>query len=101
MEERQLGPISALILQGAVKLIELYYYALIARILLSWLPQLQGNRFAEFLFRITEPYLSIFRRFIPPLGMIDISPIVAFIAYRFLSGFLLDGLVQVFRFINV
>ena len=87
------------IMEGASLLIRLYYFALIARILLSWLPQLQQNRFAEFLYRITEPYLSVFRRFIPPLGMIDISPIVAFIAYNWLARFLLSGLAAVLSFL--
>lgn len=87
------------IMQGAVLLVRLYYFALIARILLSWLPGLQDNKIAEFLYNITEPYLSVFRRFIPPLGMIDLSPIVAFIAYDYLSKFLLMGLDQVLRFL--
>ena len=74
MEERELtGSIVGAIMQGAVLLVKFYYFALIARILLSWLPQLQGNRIAEFLNRITEPYLAIFRRFIPPLGAITPS----------------------------
>lgn len=90
--------IASIIMEGAALLIRLYYFALIARILLSWLPQLQSNRFAEFLYNITEPYLSIFRRFIPPLGMIDISPIVAFIVYSWLSRFLLSGLASVLNF---
>jgi len=87
------------IMQGASLLVRFYYFALIARILLSWLPQLQENRIAEFLYRITEPYLAIFRRFIPPLGMIDLSPIVAFIAYDWLSRFLLSGLLEVLKFL--
>lgn len=87
------------IMEGAALLVRLYYFALIGRILLSWLPQLQENRFAEFLYRITEPYLSIFRRFIPPLGMIDLSPIVAFISFDWLSRFLLHGLLAVLNFL--
>ena len=35
--------------------------------------------------RLVEPYLSIFRSIIPPIGMIDISPIVAIIALRFVE----------------
>ncbi|WP_134700117.1 YggT family protein [Ammoniphilus sp. YIM 78166] len=87
------------IMQGAALLVRLYYFALIGRILLSWLPQLQENRFAEFLYNITEPYLAVFRRFIPPLGMIDLSPIVAFFVYSWISDFLLRGLHTVLRFL--
>ncbi|RXT15497.1 YggT family protein [Ammoniphilus sp. CFH 90114] len=86
-------------MEGAALLIRLYYFALIGRILLSWLPQLQENRFAEFLYNITEPYLAVFRRFIPPLGMIDLSPIVAFFVYSWISDFLLRGLHTVLVFL--
>lgn len=87
------------IMEGAALLIRLYYFALIGRILLSWLPQLQENRFAGFLYNITEPYLAVFRRFIPPLGMIDLSPIVAFFVYSWISDFLLRGLHTVLTFL--
>ena len=54
-----------------------YSYALIAYILMSWVPSIQQSSFGNFLGRICEPYLEPFRKIIPPLGMIDISPIVA------------------------
>jgi YggT family protein len=38
--------------------------------------------------------LSVFRKFIPPLGMIDFSPIVAILAYSFIGRFALAGLHQ-------
>ncbi|GEN32718.1 MULTISPECIES: YggT family protein [Aneurinibacillus] len=60
-----------------------YYYMIIVYILMSWLPQLRETSFGEMLGRLVEPYLQIFRRFIPPLGMIDISPIVALFALHF------------------
>lgn len=75
--------------------VQLYTYALIAYILMSWVPSIQQSSFGKFLGKICEPYLDPFRKIIPPLGMIDISPIVAifvlnlamtgisFIAYRF------------------
>ena len=42
-----------------------------------------------FLRDVSEPYLSIFRRFIPPIGPIDISPIVAILVLQFVGGFLI------------
>jgi YggT family protein len=86
------------ILKGAGLLINIYYYALIITILLSWLPQLQENKIARFIYNITDPYLAIFRRFIPPFGMIDFSPIIAFFVYSWLSQFLLRGLTTVLMF---
>lgn len=68
---------------------QLYTYAIIGYILMSWIPALQTSAIGAFLAKIVEPYLNIFKRFIPPLGMIDFSPIVALIALRFISQGLL------------
>lgn len=57
---------------------QVYTIMLFARILGSWLPELQQYRFMQFIAFYTDPYLNLFRKFIPPLGMIDISPIIAF-----------------------
>jgi uncharacterized protein YggT (Ycf19 family) len=46
-----------------------------------------------FLRDVAEPYLRIFRRFIPPLGPIDISPIVAIIVLQIVGG-LIIGLIR-------
>ncbi|NQF13996.1 YggT family protein [Brevibacillus sp. HB1.3] len=60
-----------------------YQYMIIAYILMSWVPQMRSTGIGQLLERLVEPYLAPFRRFIPPLGFIDISPIVALIALRF------------------
>lgn len=57
--------------------IEFYSIALIIYILMSWFPSARESAIGQFFAKICEPYLDIFRKFIPPLGMIDISPIVA------------------------
>jgi len=59
--------------------LNLYSWAIIIYILMSWFPGARESSFGEMLGKICEPYLEIFRRFIPPLGMIDFSPIVAII----------------------
>jgi len=46
---------------------------------MSWFPGAYQTAFGQFLGRICEPYLEIFR-FIPPLGGIDFSPIIALFA---------------------
>ena len=53
----------------------MYTLMIFARIILSWGVG-PHNRLLHFLIRMTEPLLGPFRRIIPPLGMIDISPIV-------------------------
>lgn len=66
-------------------LFQVYTLMILARILGSWIPEWQQYRFMQFLAYYTDPYLNIFRRFIPPLGMIDISPLVAFFALGILK----------------
>ena len=61
---------------------------LIARILGSWVPEFSRHPIMRFVQMYTDPYLNIFRRFIPPLGMIDLSPIVAFFALRLIEAYL-------------
>ncbi|HZH60576.1 MAG TPA: YggT family protein [Metabacillus sp.] len=77
-------------------LITFYSYALIVYILLSWFPGARESGFGQFLAKICEPYLEPFRKIIPPLGMIDISPIVAILALRFAQY----GVVSIFRMIG-
>lgn len=45
-----------------------------------------------FLRDVSEPYLSIFRRFIPPLGPIDISPIVAILVLQIVGGLIVRAI---------
>jgi YggT family protein len=54
---------------------------IIIYVLLSWLPSAKESFIGDLLARFVEPYLSPFRKYIPPIfGMIDISPIVALVA---------------------
>jgi YggT family protein len=65
-------------------LYQIYFYMIIAYVLLSWLPNARESFVGQLLGKAVEPYLAPFRKFIPPIGgMIDISPIVAIIALRF------------------
>lgn len=74
-----------IILQTIGILFQVYMLMLFARILGSWVPELSQTRFMHFISFYTDPYLNLFRKIIPPLGMIDFSPIVAFIALNFLE----------------
>ncbi len=78
-------------LVGAI--LDLMVWAIIASAVLSWLFAFDvinhRNRFvsqlASFLDAVTGPILAPFRRVIPPLGGIDISPIVAILVIQFLK----------------
>ena len=58
-------------------LLSIYFYAIIIYIFMSWLPGARESQFGQLLGSVVEPYLEQFRKIIPPLGMIDLSPIVA------------------------
>ncbi len=60
-------------------------FAIIARALISWLPIDPYHPIVQFLYQITEPILIPLRRVIPPLGMMDITPIVALILIQILQ----------------
>ena len=66
--------------------LEIYSWIVIIYILLSWFPGARESSFGETLGRLVEPFLEPFRKIIPPLGMIDISPIVAILVLRFASA---------------
>ena len=67
-------------------LFQFYSIALIIYILMSWIPSAYDSKFGRILPKICDPYLDFFRRFIPPIGMIDISPIIALIVLNLIQA---------------
>ncbi len=65
-------------------LVDFYVGLIIVYILMSWIPNRTGwvADVYNALARICEPYLGLFRRIIPPIGMIDLSPIVAIVVLQ-------------------
>ena len=62
---------------------------LMIRILGSWFPRFQRSSFFYFIAHYTDPYLNVFRRFIPPIGgVLDLSPILGFFVLQFLERLL-------------
>ncbi|MBB3241382.1 YggT family protein [Pseudomonas sp. Tn43] len=68
------------------------FYAMIISVILSWVAPGSHNPGAELVQQITEPVLAPFRRIIPNLGGLDISPIFAFIAIQLLQSWLIPRL---------
>ncbi|WP_018664063.1 YggT family protein [Heyndrickxia acidiproducens] len=66
------------ILMILLLLLRIYSYILLIYIFMSWF-NIRDTQIGRLFGQLCEPYLEPFRRVIPPLGMIDISPIVAFI----------------------
>ena len=76
-------PLVGYVLYGLLALLELLIFI---RIIFSWGMVSRFNPIMRFLVRATDPVLDPLRRMIPPLGMFDISPIVAFLILWLFEG---------------
>ena len=76
--------------------ITVYLLLIFAYIITSWIPLPYRpwlNRIQRFLYDVCEPYLRIFRKVLPPLGPLDLSPIVAIFSLLLIQR-LLGALVE-------
>ncbi|MCY3572942.1 MAG: YggT family protein [Chloroflexi bacterium] len=70
--------------------LQAYQLILLARVLMSWIPNLDPNNpIARFLYQATEPVLAPIRNALPPLGGIDLSPLVVFLGISVLMQLVL------------
>ncbi|URM30823.1 YggT family protein [Pseudomonas frederiksbergensis] len=72
--------------------LKILFWAMIISVILSWVAPGSHNPGAELVQQITEPVLAPFRRIVPNLGGLDISPIFAFIALQLLQSWLIPRL---------
>jgi YggT family protein len=72
------------------EVINLWMVILIIRILMSWVaPRANwSDQPFKFLYMVTEPVMAPFRRIIPPIGGLDLSPMLLFILLQLLQGLL-------------
>jgi YggT family protein len=81
--------------------VTIYLILIFIRILLSWIPRIPYNRFLDmfltFVKDVTDPWLNIFRRFIPPVRLgpaaLDLSPMIAAIVLIILGG-IIESLIR-------
>ena len=67
-------------------MIDLVFYALLGMIILSWLAPGASHPGAELLYQLSEPFLAPFRKIIPNLGGLDLSPILLFVVINLLEA---------------
>ena len=78
-----------MILKAINNLFYFYYILIIIRIFLTWIPTIDwGAQPIKFIRVVTDVYLDLFRRIIPPFSGIDFSPIIALIALQILQSIL-------------
>ncbi len=76
-----------LLTQSLARFLQIYIVLVLIRVALTWFRSIDWmNQIESFLSPITDPYLNIFRSFIPPLGGLDLSPILAIIVLQVLAG---------------
>jgi YggT family protein len=75
-------------------LISIYILVLIVRAFMSWFNPNPYHPVAQFLYRITEPVLSVVRRYLPVSGGFDFSPLVIILVLYFLRNFLVKSLFE-------
>lgn len=61
-------------------LVNIIFYSVIAMIVVSFLAPQSSNPAVEFIWELTEPVMAPLRRILPPMGGLDFSPIILFIA---------------------
>lgn len=78
-------------------LLNIYWWIILIRALISWVNPDPYNPIVVFLQRVTEPVLEPIRRLVPPerMGGIDLSPLVAMLAILFVRIFLVQSLIEI------
>ncbi|MBA4336776.1 YggT family protein [bacterium] len=75
-------------------LAEIIILAVLVRVIMSWIrPMGSKEMLSTFIFEITEPLLSFFRKIIPRMGMFDLSPIIALFTIELIRSLLLSFLI--------
>lgn len=81
-------------------LVFVYLLLIIANIAMGWIQMFRSIPYnvtlravTGFVTEVTDPYLAVFRRFIPPLGPIDLSPILAILLLS-IVGRIVVGLIS-------
>ena len=70
----------------------IFQLALIVRVILSWVSVSPTSGWVRWAYVLTEPVLRPLRRVVPTIGIIDITPIVAYFLVWIISGFVLSAL---------
>ncbi len=71
---------------------------IIARVILSWLPQYQNTSFGRAVFQISEPLLAPIHRLMPPTGMLDFTPMIALVVLIVLQTIITTIIQSIFPF---
>lgn len=85
------------IISVLASLFNFYDFLIIAWALLSWVPRQSGKLLDDIyvtVSRLVEPFINIFKRFVPPIGGIDITPIIAILVLHVVERLIISILIQ-------
>lgn len=95
---------AALSLWATVQLLDLvfnvYFFAIIIRAVLSWVSPGSYNPAVSLLYSLTEPLLRFSRRLLPPIGGIDLSPLIPLIGIQLAKMLVLPPLQELTNLLN-
>ncbi|MEI8165416.1 MAG: YggT family protein [Chloroflexales bacterium] len=69
-------------------------FAILGRVLISWIDPTGKMRVSQILHELTEPILAPIRSVLPSMGMIDLSPLVAILLLQLLQGLVLRAMLH-------
>jgi len=78
-----------------LQLLNLYVFIVFGRIILSWFPLQPGSAMATiftYLYKLTEPVLGPVRRIMPPMGGLDLSPIIVIFALQIVGRAIIESI---------
>ncbi|PMP69082.1 MAG: hypothetical protein C0190_00660 [Thermodesulfobacterium geofontis] len=91
-----------ILISSIIRLIDLfltiYVWIIIARAIISWVNPYPYHPLVRFLYKVTEPVLAPIRRIIPPIGGIDISPVIVIFIIFVIQNLLHRLLVKILIF---
>ncbi len=71
---------------------------IIAEVILSWLPQYRNTSFGRVISQISEPILRPIHNVVPPMGMMDFSPMIAIIVLMVLQTIITTVIASIFPY---
>ena len=87
-----LGLLAWAIIGVTALFLKVFFFALIISVILSWVAPGSNSPGAELVNQITEPALAPFRRMLPSMGGLDISPIIAFMVIQLIQSYVIPPL---------
>ena len=72
--------------------INILYFLVIAAVVLSWVSPDPRNPIVQFIYSSTDPVFAKVRKYVRPIGMLDLSPIVVLLALYFINAWIVASL---------